>query len=389
MKMKRIIKKYRGIFVYASMLFFICFCIALKQSAMSGTDLFIHNHEFLNLSNTTQVELSYPLYHLVVLMVYIFGKLLFPVRMSVDIASAIVMGVIEVCVYYLACKMLMRYSVKEPEVIACILCLVTAIWCPFYNINIYLGQGSPNTWHSPTNMIVKPFAILIFFMVVDLLSKIKQNEKLRIKECIILTFSLVLSALAKPSFYQGFIPALFLYIMVTLFTRFNLFKQYFVLGLCIIPSTLLILFQMFSSFFLGEGSSSEGIGIGWFLVPKLYAHSILFSLFLLLCFPLCFSILHKEKLKRLDLKLAWIYFVISYLEYGFLYEKGERFAHGNFGWAYSLATFILFIITTGLFFEEFNINKMKDKILLGIWILHGISGIFYVLILIFVPKIWY
>lgn len=388
--MKKITKFDKFIFLFAFLLFLICFSIAFKQSLMSGTDLFIHNHEALDLSNIIQFKLTYPLYHLMVLVVYKFGKLFFPFLMSLEVASAIVMGLIEVAVYLFTNRVLNQYGVKKSEFVSFMLCIVTAIWLPFYNVNIYLGQGSPNTWHSPTNMVVKPFAMLIFFMVVNLLEKIKTDEEISLKEYILLSFLLILSALAKPSFYQGFIPALFLYIIFALiYSRFQYVKQYFILGFSIVPATILILFQMFSNFFTGVGNSDGGIGIGWFLVPKLYSPNIIISLVLLMGFPICFTFLKRESLKRLDLKLAWIYFIISYLEYGLLYEKGERFAHGNFGWAYSLAALILFIVTTGLFFASFKKEKTQDKILLGVWLLHGISGMLYICILLFIPNIWF
>lgn len=388
--MKKIVKNNKFMILFAFLLFLVCFEIAFKQSLMSGTDLFIHNHEALDLSNIIQLKLTYPLYHLMVLVVYKSGEFLFPFLMSLEVASAIVMGLIEVAVYLLTNKVLNEYGVKKSELVSFMLCIVTAIWLPFYNINIYLGQGSPNTWHSPTNMIVKPFAILVFFMVVNLLKKIKTDEEISLKEYILLSFLLILSALAKPSFYQGFIPALFLYIIFALiYSRFQYVKQYFILGLSIVPVTILILFQMFRNFFTGTGNLDGGIGIGWFLVPKLYSPNIIISLVLLICFPICFTFLKREYLKRLDLKLAWIYFLISYFEYGLLYEKGERFAHGNFGWAYSLAAFILFAVTTGLFFANFKTEKIQDKILLGVWLLHGISGMLYICILLFIPNIWF
>lgn len=388
--MKKIIKINKFTILFVFLLFLICFNIVFKQSLMSGTDLFIHNHEALDLSNMTQLKLTYPLYHLMLLMVYKVGKLLFPVLMSLEVASAIVMGFIEVSIYLLANKVLDKYGVEKSEFVSFILCIITAIWLPFYNINIYLGQGSPNTWHSPTNMIVKPFAILVFFMAVNLLRKIKTNEEISMKEYILFSFLLVLSALAKPSFYQGFIPALFLYIVFTLiYSSFKYVKECFILGFSVVPATILVLFQMFSNFLTGTGNSGGGIGIGWFLVPKLYAPNISISLLLLIAFPICFTFLKKDYLKRLDMKLAWNYFIISYLEYGLLYEKGARFTHGNFGWAYSLAAFILFTVTTGLFFGSFKKERTQDKILLSVWLIHGISGMLYICILLFIPNIWF
>ena len=35
------------------------------------------------------------------------------------------------------------------------------------------------------------------------------------------------------------------------------------------------------------------------------------------------------------------------------------------------------------------IHDNKDRILMGIWMLHGFSGIAYILILLFIPNIWF
>ena len=77
------------------------------------------------------------------------------------------------------------------------------------------------------------------------------------------------------------------------------------------------------------------------------------------------------------------------MEYGLLYEKGDRFTHGNFGWAYSLAAFILFTVTTASLFCNYEKESRKSRILTGIWLLHGFSGIAYILILLFIPNIWF
>ena len=370
----------------AIILFLVCFAISYKQSLMPGTDLFVHNHEFASTSNIFQMKLSYPMYHWMILMIRQIGNIVFPGKISVDFAGAFCMGLIEVSIYVLTDKVLIMYGVKQSWLVSFVLCIVTAIWCPFYNLNVYLGQGSPNTWHSPTNMMVKPFTILLFFRVVKLLKKIQSNETINSKEYILLSFLLGLSTLAKPSFYQGFIPALFLYCVVSSFAaRFNHIKQYFILGLSIVPATLIIIFKMFSNFY----AEAEGIGIGWFLVPKLYSPNVVISLLLLLCFPICYTIFYKDHLKRLEFKLAWYYFIVSYMEYGLLYEKGDRFTHGNFGWAYSLAAYILFTVTTASLFCNYEKESRKSRILTGIWLLHGFSGIAYILILLFIPNIWF
>ena len=46
-----------------------------------------------------------------------------------------------------------------------ILSLSAAIFVPWFNEKPYLGQGSPNPWHNPTTIMVRPIALLIFVLV--------------------------------------------------------------------------------------------------------------------------------------------------------------------------------------------------------------------------------
>jgi hypothetical protein len=43
------------------------------------------------------------------------------------------------------------------------LMVVTAIYVPFFNRSVYLGQGSPSLIHVPTIIVVKPFVFLHYF----------------------------------------------------------------------------------------------------------------------------------------------------------------------------------------------------------------------------------
>ena len=40
--------------------------------------------------------------------------------------------------------------------------VLTALYMPWFNREVYLGQSSPTIWHNPTNMAVKPLALLLF-----------------------------------------------------------------------------------------------------------------------------------------------------------------------------------------------------------------------------------
>ena len=56
-------------------------------------------------------------------------------------------------------------SLPETAVFTWLLSLSGAIFIPWFNKTPYLGQGSPNPWHNPTTIMVRPIALLIFVLV--------------------------------------------------------------------------------------------------------------------------------------------------------------------------------------------------------------------------------
>ena len=129
---------------------------------------------------------------------------------------------------------------------------------PFY----YLGQGSPNIWHNPTNIAVKGFAVLCFGLVIYILESAKTDKEL-LWTYIILSVLLVLSALAKPSFFQGIVPGLGLYFIFALIAKGfkTQIKRFLLIALSFVPSACVIGFQFVCSFFI-QGNIGEGNGIG-------------------------------------------------------------------------------------------------------------------------------
>lgn len=56
------------------------------------------------------------------------------------------------------------------------LCLVSSIYMPWYDTHIYAGQGSPNIWHNPTQLMVRPFALIAFWMTVRIYRRLREGE---------------------------------------------------------------------------------------------------------------------------------------------------------------------------------------------------------------------
>lgn len=147
-------------------------------------------------------ENPYFMWHILIKLV---SKILY---IPMEYAVAIVSALINVLIYCFINKIMKIYYVEKSELISFILLLVGPLYIPWYNEKIYLGQGTPNIWHNPTSLVVKPFAICCFFMVLKLLASIQQKIEIKRKQYITLSILIFLSVLAKPSFIQGFIPGL-------------------------------------------------------------------------------------------------------------------------------------------------------------------------------------
>ena len=117
------------------------------------------------------------------------------------------------------------------------LMVVTAIYVPFFNKSVYLGQGSPNLINVPTIIVVKPFA---FFCLIFFVRFLENSGQKSCKWYFLISFCLLLSALMKPSFILSFVPAAFVFIVFKYFKQFHLYWKTLILFL---PVLILLGFQ--------------------------------------------------------------------------------------------------------------------------------------------------
>lgn len=258
---------------------------------------------------------------------------------------------------------------------------VGPLFFPWINPDYYLGTWSPNTWHNPTNIMVRPFAVLSVILILDILDA----ETVKRKEHILLSIILALSMIAKPSFLQGIAPALALYVLIEIFfTRRVLWRKYLLLAASFVPAICIMLFQFWLTFYSGN-TLSEGVGFGYLKTLGRYTNNVWISLLACTAFPLFVIVIETIIQKKNILKKSRIVFMICYLISGwsemvFLYEKGERERHGNFTWGYMLSVFAAFVLAVIEFLDITDSDiKYKEAVrktgiilfschlLLGIW----------------------
>ena len=270
------------------------------------------------------------------------------------------------------------------------LCIVGPLYFPWYDIKYYEGQCSPNVWHNPTSLLIKPIAILIVWILVDIFNE-EHWEK---NKCIWLSILLVVANLSKPSFSQILYPTVFLVCLYLIIkTKGKYWGKAIKLFCYFLPSVICMILQFIIAFYVND--KGGGITISWFTAWGYYAKNIPISVFLVICFPfleMIRKIIYKEV--AFDDVFVWILFVVSFLEYAFIAEKGERALDGNFGWGYQLALFFVWIqgMRTYLegYFKQDNLQQETSK-LRGLLfdietitlIFHAFFGIRYIYTFIF------
>ena len=243
---------------------------------------------------------------------------------------------------------------------------------------MYLGQWSPNCWHSPTMTLLKPFTLLAFFLVLIFIEKKDYTNNFQL---FILSLFLLIGAFIKPSFIICFLPALAVFLLIF---RYKQYKLYFRLFLVFLPCLFLLLYQYFSTYYLSNTDSyfHDKIILTFFGVTKLYTKSILFSTIRVLAFPLMVLIFSfKQIIKKTPLLLSWIMLIIAFIISGFIAEQ-EKFDQGAFIWSYENSLYILFVFSVCEclnWVDEFKKNKNKIIIVGSIFLFHVISGVLYLI----------
>lgn len=363
------------------MIFTVTYLIALRLTR-EFSDYSVHGKFADGIFRSFSVVSTYPLWHVFVKFIDdICGTLL---GMPINYAVAICSGIANLSVYLFIDHIFRERGYKYSEVVSFLIMFVSPLYMPWFNEQLYLGQSSPNTWHSPTAIIVKPFAFAAFFLAVEICNKIHTEEEIRREDYYLLSLVVFLSVLAKPSFFQGFVPALGLYIIIDLaMNKMKGFKQYLFVVCSFIPAFVVVLGQIVVSFYIEDRAG--GIEFGWMEVWKYYSPNPMISFILVLAFPILYIVLYfKDSMKDDSVRMALLFVLSGFLEYAVICEKGERRYHGNFGWALQLSYAVLWVVTTGKLMEKWKntdaenmTDRAKNTALMVVWLFHFICGVYY------------
>lgn len=282
---------------------------------------------------------------------------------------------------------------KVPDLWAVGLTLGTLLATPvsilgFRDGLFYFGYLGMNTYHNATILLLKPLAIVQFFLALRVFDG-SRSTWLQV----IATFCLsAYAAFAKPNFTICLLPMMGLLFLVFWWKKKSLDWKLFIVGFGI-PSSAVVLWQMLLSYSPAEEGGAIFAPFG---VMGVYSNHLLIKFFLSILFPMVVTLFNFKEARRSNkMTLAWLSFLLGAFYTYFLAESGDRFQDGNFGWSGEIANFILFVVSTYFLLERLSLTAGKGKgslkkiwlpqkgqsmIVWAAWGSHVTAGIIYYLV---------
>lgn len=242
----------------------------------------------------------------------------------------------------------------------------------------YLGQFPPNIWHNSTTIVVMPFVVLAFYASYNYLLK---PDKRSFALLILWT---ALIYIIKPSI----LPVLALIFPLFALSGHGLKRPFWMATLY---SLLVISTLVLPLLFVAGGSAGRneggGLAIGLFEVWSLYSGNYVASLLATLLFPMvCVALYFKKAKENLLLRYGWTAWLVAFLMFAFIHETGQFFKAGNFGWQLIMASYLLFLTSVIFFNKQLSAKgtmEKKDKAIIAAFVLHVVSGVFYLVKMMF------
>lgn len=251
----------------------------------------------------------------------------------------------------------------------------------------YKGVYTPNPYHNATYLAARPFAIIAFFLLADILLFYETEKKFFHWKYLMFSIFLFVSTMTKPSFTLAAVGMAGLIMLWRLGkSRFQNWRAFFSFGIYFIPTFLALLYQYGGVFANGTQDAEKGMGIGILTAWSTASDHVALSILLGIAFPLTVLLFQFRRVwQNNESRLSWQLYGMSLIMLMLLYEKGYRLPHVNFAWGYMYGMFFLFLTSLTLLIRN-SISQKQAGWKLGIqwavFTLHMICGIDYFLVLL-------
>ena len=266
------------------------------------------------------------------------------------------------------------------------LTIVTPIYVPMVNPHLYLGQLSPNVYHSPTYVLMKPLALIAFLLGAHI--AVRPSGLLVAFGC---GAALALSILAKPSFAMVFLPAIWILFLGRLLwvksDREGWLARGAVLVALTVVSAAILAPQALQTF--GEGSVGYGFNRGQkgsLVLDTPLRHwrtrtpSVAYSIAVALAFPAIVTLARwKQVLQSPRALLAWLMVLLGMLAYATLIDLIIP-GVSNLGWSYMIGQAAVFLVAMEQLLQ-WRPARRVDRLAYGAAAvalsLHVVFGVYY------------
>lgn len=205
----------------------------------------------------------------------------------------------------------------------------------------------PNTYHSPTMIVLRAFAVWLFVMLVTVPPKWSKRVILHLIGIVVL---LILGSFSKPNYTLVIMPAYLCILGIRFLRDRQISRNAIVVGATLFISTIIIMGWQYAAVFNPESANviaqeDSEIIVRWFGLYRMWGISYWVALcawFVSTIFPLSVYILYIRKAWRDDsLNLAWIA-LFGAVAMALLFIEVPRTGHGNFVWGGQITNLILF-----------------------------------------------
>jgi hypothetical protein len=330
--------------------------------------------------------------HFLFALLTIAARLALPVRSFM--AAGIVVGIIVASATAVLIYLLLARSAppaNDREAVCLVLfSLSLTVVAPItlftvWDKNLYLGYVYPaNVYHNPTILILKPLALLVFWLIVRLMDPTwLPGERFR-GRLFVLGMLVVLATLAKPHYTMCLIAALPLAIGSD--SKLRRSQRAWGALLAVVPTGLLVLAWQFA--FLYGRTREGGIAFIPFVSVVDPWRLAVAKLMLSLAFPLAVYLLfYRTARTDFGFTLGWAAFITAcFLYFGFV-EEGTRKMHGNLGWGCQITLFVVFVYAAAYLLRQlrapvplrtsFLSLEEKKYFCFAIYMIHLVSGIIW------------
>lgn len=238
---------------------------------------------------------------------------------------------------------------------------------------MYLGYIGITSYHSPTLLLLKPFAILQFIFAYRCFYNTPPLLKWQIVCAGLVS---LLGTYIKPNFSICILPALAVFAGYRLLRKEYVHLQGLIFGFGL-PVFFVLIWQFFLTYY---SSDTGGIALMPLKIMSYYSGYLGIKLLLSILFPLSVLVFcFREVVRDARMVVGWLCFIFGAIFTYFFAETGPRIFHGNFTWSGEITLLILFVMSTLFCLENFpKLTHKKISLLLSVaWILHVIFGIAY------------